>query len=153
MAIHAPITGAPLGATMFHPTRAPRVRRLLSALSPDEIGEAIEALIARLDALDGDTDVEITGTEDDFVQHPTDGPGCPVSDPDSCSAHDDNLYRLFCDGAPGDPDDAEDENDREQVNEDGVGDLSPLKPRYGVDQSLGPVNMREGYRAWQESFQ
>lgn len=63
MAMYAPIMGAPSRATMFHPYRETRFRRLLATLSPDEIGDAVEALIARLDLLAGDADLE----EDDHA--------------------------------------------------------------------------------------
>lgn len=152
MAIHAPITGAPLRAPAiaFH-VLPRRTRRLLATIERDEIGDAIEVLIARLDRFDGDPDCETTGIEDDFIRHSADGPGCPLADSDHCDAHDDNPYRLFGDGAAGDPDDAEDEHDREAVNEDGSDNVMPTLPKYGIDQSEGPVNEHEAYRAWQLS--
>lgn len=60
--------GAPHPAGMFHPRRAARYRRLLATLSADEIGDAIEALIARLDLLAGDPDLE----DDDPAGDPLD---------------------------------------------------------------------------------
>ncbi|KQN19449.1 hypothetical protein ASE86_13335 [Sphingomonas sp. Leaf33] len=48
---------------VFHPARADRFHRLLATLSPNEVGDAIDALIARLDALGGDPDLE----EDDHA--------------------------------------------------------------------------------------
>lgn len=30
--------------------------------------------------------------------------------------------------------------------------LLPTRPRYGVDQSKGPINEREAHRAWQLSM-
>lgn len=54
----------------------------------DQISNAladVELWIAKLDALDGDTDLEETGAEDDFSPHPfgtLSGPGCPLADPD-----------------------------------------------------------------------
>ena len=58
MAIHAPITGALDRATLFHPRRGTRFHRLLSTLSADEVEDAIEALIARLDQMTPDEDME-----------------------------------------------------------------------------------------------
>lgn len=92
MAVHAPITGAPIcaPAIAFH-VLPRRVRRLLATIDRDEIGDAIEVLIARLDAFDGDTDIELdgddldfNGAEDDFgdgLNGFLDGPGCPIADP------------------------------------------------------------------------
>ena len=80
MATHAPITGA-LGCAPAFP---PSVRRKIEA--------AIELLIAMLDALDGDTDIEPNGderdgsiAEDDWTAWFTlsgvwSGPGCPIAD-------------------------------------------------------------------------
>jgi hypothetical protein len=31
-------------------------------------------------------------------------------------------------------------------------DIFPLSPQYGIDQSLGPINHEEGYRAWQRTL-
>ena len=46
-----------------------------------ETGDAIEILIAKLDALDGDPDLEdATGAEDAFEAQRPDGPGCPIAD-------------------------------------------------------------------------
>lgn len=48
------------------------------------------------------------------------------------------------DDDPAEEDDApENEHDREQVNEDGSGELYTTLPRYGVNQSLGPINERD----------
>lgn len=47
-----------------------------------EIGDTIEGLIAFMDDLGGDPDLETTGAEDDFMDFRADGPGCPISDPD-----------------------------------------------------------------------
>lgn len=68
-------------------------------------------------------------------------------DPDQCLAADDDPARLFSDGSPGDPEDAEDGYDREQVNEDGYDAVLPLLPTYGVDQSRGPINEQAACRA------
>lgn len=92
MAVHAPIMGAPFGAPTIALHALPRrVRRLLATIDRDEIGDAIEVLIARLDAFDGDTDIEpdgdeldFNGAEDDFGDGLNSGfhePGCPIADP------------------------------------------------------------------------
>jgi hypothetical protein len=40
----------------------------------------IDMLIERLDLDDGDPDFEEIETEDGFVAHPANGPGCPIAD-------------------------------------------------------------------------
>lgn len=35
---------------------------------------------------------------------------------------------------------------------DNGNDLMPILPLYALDQSGGPINVREGYRAWQRSL-
>lgn len=94
MAIHAPITGAPLRApgtitpdSFQHSAFAEALR----GFDREKIGSTIEALIAILDEADGDLDIEPDGdeldgnnAEDDFRPHSLlmHGPGCPISDPD-----------------------------------------------------------------------
>ncbi|SOB88291.1 hypothetical protein SAMN06297144_3442 [Sphingomonas guangdongensis] len=80
---------------MFHDTTFPppdgrlaQFARIVAALDRQTAEGAVELLIARLDAEDGDTDLEETGAEDSFVEHLASGPGCPVSDPD-CAIEDD----------------------------------------------------------------
>jgi len=53
------------------------------------LAEVTEQLVATLDTAAGDDDLEPSGdeedgnrTEDDFMYHGGNGPGCPVSDPD-----------------------------------------------------------------------
>lgn len=90
----------------------------------ESLAAAIEVLIARMDALDGDPDLELNGderdgchcAEDEFQWHSHDGPGCPLADPDR--------------GA---------DDDGEAVNEDGDTD-GRVVPLYGVDQTRGPIN-------------
>ena len=55
----------------------------------DIVAKVAEELIAVLDAAAGDPDIEPNGdeddgnkTEDDFLYHGGDGPGCPLADPD-----------------------------------------------------------------------
>lgn len=61
-------------------------------ITRDSLAMAIETLIAVLDAIDGDPDVELNGdefdgqnSEDEFMDHSHwhGAPGCPISDPDS----------------------------------------------------------------------
>lgn len=75
------------------------VDALLRMYERDEIERTIEALIDRLDRLDGDPDLEPNGddadadgdeqdhggAEDDFCPHQQDGPGCPIGDSDAAS--------------------------------------------------------------------
>lgn len=133
MAIHAPITGARDRATTFQPQRGTRrYRRLLATLSPDEVGAAIDALIARLDAAQGDVEREGNGdeldgtaAEDDFYPHRDwqRGAGCPLSDPAS-------FGEVYSDQ-----------------------DILPTLPIYGVDQSRGPINEREATIAYRRAQQ
>lgn len=51
------------------------------------------------------------------------------------------------DAIDGDPD-QEDGDDAEAVNEDGSDTISPVLPKYGIDQSEGPINGWERHRAW-----
>lgn len=87
---------------------APLRRQRLRTEIEDEIElhlARVSLLVARLDRMDGDCDLE----EDDPL---------------------------------------EDNND----DEGWAGEISPLRPRYAVDQSRGPTNEKEGYRAWQRQF-
>ncbi|MCK9543194.1 MAG: hypothetical protein M0R03_14330 [Novosphingobium sp.] len=74
------------------------------------IASAVEVLVAVLDAMDGDTDIELNGDEldgsmgeDDFCAHNQGiwpGPGCPMSDPgeedDPSGQHDeDGINTVF----------------------------------------------------------
>lgn len=61
---------------------------LAAYLDSSELGAAIDALIARLDAAAGDPDLEANGdeldgnlSEDDVMHHGGSFAGCPVSDP------------------------------------------------------------------------
>jgi hypothetical protein len=114
---------------------APLVRHALPEPARAAIAERIEWLISLLDAADADPDVELNGdeldgsgvAEDEFVEHwncnllPA---GCPISDPG------------------GDPLDA---GELEEWRTEGC---SPVKPRYGDDQSAGPINEGEAHRVW-----
>lgn len=89
-------------------------------------GKPLDARGGALDEDDEDDDpAEACGdeqdgnfTEDDFCHHGGIGPGCPFADP------------------------GEDNHDREQT------EIYHTLPRYGIDQSSGPVNEREAHRVW-----
>jgi len=84
-----------------------------------QIADQIENLIALLDMLDGDPDLEENDAEDSFSlssrarSRDDTGPGCPISDPGG------NPLEL--DGEGGD-------------------EYYSDQPLYGVDQSFGPIN-------------
>lgn len=117
--------------------------RMLDAFERDEIEIAVDLLIERLDARDGDPDLEADGdeldgspSEDEFMHHGHDGPGCPIADIDRCPAGDDMVrsggvmslaWGHTVDEGPGDRDDAE-------------GDYSGCFPIFGIDQTAGPLN-------------
>ena len=90
--MNAPTT-FPIGAVQFQEAeRQLAFRRLVALFERDEIEAAVDELIANLDRLDGDLDLEPNGdeldgnaSEDDFMRHPAawdSGPGCPLADPD-----------------------------------------------------------------------
>ncbi|MXP27907.1 hypothetical protein GRI58_03605 [Porphyrobacter algicida] len=63
---------------------APAVMRILDRFNRDELGNAIEVLVALLDIWDGEPDDEVTEAEDDFLDRPKrpwDRPGCDIADP------------------------------------------------------------------------
>jgi hypothetical protein len=103
-------------ATPAHVAKLPR----------NAVHAMIDMLIERLDLDDGDPDVEPNGDEadgsmeeDEFMFHRLDGPGCPLADPDYCSAHDDDPTYQSYDGRPGDPEDGEDGGDTELNGDEG----------------------------------
>lgn len=114
----------------FPPSAAALIAaRLLNRHSTSEIGHAIEILMDVLDLMDGDADVELNGderdgqpSEDEFMLHGTHGPGCPLSDPDTCVTDA--------------PHDKAEEGDFEPERSNEL----PI-PRYGIDQSTGPINV------------
>ncbi len=69
-----------------NPTRP--LRAAARARIEEQISTAladVELWISKLDAIDGDSDLEETGAEDDFSPHKLGkllGPGCPLADPD-----------------------------------------------------------------------
>lgn len=97
----------------------PKLAVALAHLDRDQLGQAIEVMIAMLDAADGDPDAEAddrggetvaivedpdapppdegddpdleqTFDEDDWCAHAANGPGCPVSDPGGAGEHEDD---------------------------------------------------------------
>lgn len=106
---------------------APAVMAILDRFNRDELGNAIEVLVALLDIWDGDADIELAGDETDFTGAEDEachhslpghliGPGCPIADPD-CAVDDSG-----CD----------DINDDREHEEHGVA-------RYSIDQTRGPL--------------
>lgn len=89
----------------------------LAAFDRAAITRSIEVLVGLLDLIDGDTDVELNGdeadgnpAEDEFMDHPHDGPGCPVADVDK--GIDDDRHD--------DDDPAEEDDPSGQCDEDGI---------------------------------
>lgn len=79
-------------------TPMPALARVLARFDRDQLGNAIEVMLTLLDLQDGDPDTE---DDDPSGQYDEDaytgprahkgGPGCPISDPDACSAGDDGC--------------------------------------------------------------
>ena len=82
----------------------PAVARILSRFDRDQLHGFIAVAIDLADAMDGDSDTEANGdeldgnaSEEDFMYHGGDGPGCPIADPDyavddlPCDAHDEGV--------------------------------------------------------------
>ncbi|MFA7586262.1 MAG: hypothetical protein WCY11_08730 [Novosphingobium sp.] len=96
---------------------------LFATFDRNTLASAVEVLVAVLDAMDGDPDEEdATDLEDDFALSTNaqlDGPGCVVSDNDSCPAGDDRIYGDYDSGA-GDSEDAEEDDPSGQCDEDGI---------------------------------
>lgn len=75
----------------FYPEPGTRQHRFLvqGYVDREEIAAAAAALVDLLDAIDGDSDVELNGdeldasrAEDDFIEYGQTGtPGCPIADP------------------------------------------------------------------------
>lgn len=78
---------------LHHPARPPRipaVARILSQFDRPKLEGFITVAISLLDVMDGDADEESNGdeldgdkSEDEFMDHAANGPGCPIADPDS----------------------------------------------------------------------
>jgi hypothetical protein len=104
---------------------APAVMAILDRFNRNEIGNTIEVLVALLDIWDGDSDLEVTDAEDDF------DPQGLEADPDP-DCEDEPDFSSRSDGLPGDPDDAE-------PDDDGKGD-----PAYCEWHSLPAATRRSG---------
>ncbi len=81
----------------FYPARGERWQRLLSTLTPSEIGHAIEALIARLDVTAGDPDLE----DDD----PAGGAADDIGEEGNWPETDDGRFGCYVYGADDHEDD------------------------------------------------
>ncbi|MBV9842413.1 MAG: hypothetical protein JOY99_12940 [Sphingomonadaceae bacterium] len=68
------------------------VAGIFARFEREQLDAFVEIAVDLMDALDPDTDLEETGTEDGFLDHPANGPGCPLSDAGGSD-----------DEAPGDP--------------------------------------------------
>lgn len=129
----------------------PVLAEALAHLDKEQLGQAIEVMIAMLDATDGDPDVEAddrggetiaivaddeappedgeedpdleqTRDEDDWFDHGANGPGCPLADPDSGIEDD----PLGCD--------PEEDFGAEEKGEEDPADWG-ITPDYGMDQT------------------
>ncbi|MFZ2997568.1 hypothetical protein [Sphingobium sp.] len=98
-------------------------------VSRSAVENQIEALIAVLDALDGDADdTDCSDAEDDFADWSwMPGVGCPVADPGGGNVEDE---RQAGEGQ----------------------DFYSLLPEYRIDQSLGPINEHAAFRAHQREI-
>ncbi|HEX7822715.1 MAG TPA: hypothetical protein VF463_19100 [Sphingobium sp.] len=105
------------------PAPPPAVSRILARYDRPKLEAFIAIAIDLLDTMDGDTDLESPGAEDDFVipywqrRVVANGPGCPVSDP----------------GGGNVEDNGEDDDEREPEDD--------LAPSFGVDQA--PLDERK----------
>jgi hypothetical protein len=121
------------------PNPAIEVRKRISA--------KIEALVALLDLIDGDPDLE-----------PPEEDCCEAAD--DCGSYGFGFLGRgvpFDLHGPGDPDDTEEDDPLEE--DDPAGDpldlgeeedwRGVLKPAWGIDQTCGPTNEAEARRAWQ----
>ena len=70
-------------------TQAPVVMRVLSRFDRQSLASFITVAIELLDVVDGDSDTEPNGdeldgnpSEDEFMIHRADGPGCPIAETD-----------------------------------------------------------------------
>jgi hypothetical protein len=102
----------------------------------------IELLIELLDRLDGDTDLESVGLEDDFeiprwqLLAAAAGPGCLISDSDT--GLDD-----------GHEDDPLDHDEFDPTRPEGI----PFdRPIYGIDQTAGILNDAKAHQAWDKKY-
>lgn len=122
---------------LHHPAAMPRipaVTRILAQFDRPALEGFIAVAIGVLDAIDGGLDLELNGdeldgdrSEDEFMPHEPNGPGCPIADAGECNADPERaawMERVDQTLSPlPDPisasyrnaEDAEDEHDREGV--------------------------------------
>lgn len=96
-----------------------------------EVGDTIDALMAFLDDLDGDPDLEEPGNEDSFLPHRAAGPGCPIADAGGTEREDedDDPDTGVEDHPRGfDPEEDHDDSDREQDDGDCGIDAQQIDP-------------------------
>tara|TARA_R100000501_G_scaffold4652_1_gene9909 strand:+ start:2045 stop:2533 length:489 start_codon:yes stop_codon:yes gene_type:complete len=136
-------------APAFHASGMTYARR-------DALEDMIEQLIETLDAADGDTDLEDTGAEDDFGDYSLhgDGPGCICADSDQGVDDQEAGY----DRKPGDPEDCEEDDhsglpyDEDSFDMKLGAEETLYHPRYGIDQSSGPMNEQAERLAYYRSL-
>lgn len=130
----------------FQPVLSAAVSRVLATFTREELAGFIAIAIDLLDLAEGDPDLEPNGDE-------LDGTG----------AEDDFLpEHIRDDGWPGDPGDAEDDDPAGDPLDSGEGDtfeggggssfdarIEGTRPRYGKDQTRGPVDIAEATREYQ----
>jgi hypothetical protein len=124
-----------------------------------EIGDAVDTLIAFLDDLGGDPDLEEIDAEDSFALSwralGPDGPGCSIGDPGGVVESEDepDMHGAMGGDGPGcalsDPDCAADDVPCDDIDQDREPD-EPVLPSYGLDQTKGPQELRlaNDVRAW-----
>jgi hypothetical protein len=109
----------------------------------DAIASAIETLLAVMDAIDGDPDVELNGDELDGTnaedERPDDDKGLPRRPSDGGS-----LYGPGC--VISDPDCAADDIPCDEPHQDQEEDYRAI-PLYGIDQARGQTKEAEVVRA------
>lgn len=115
---------------------------VIPSLPRATLARLTEAMIDRMDEIDGDTELELNGDE-----------------MDGDNSEDEFLDRYDGLSLPGVPEDAEDDDpagdpldergEFEDWRPDGV---AVDRPRYGEDQSTGPLNELEAYRNWHRAI-
>lgn len=145
----------------FTPIPPAAVSRVLATFDRDQLAGFIAVAIDLLDLADGDTELEETDTEDAFelswiARGYDTGPGCPIADAGGAAEREDDEEdddsgqctedeisagdRRFGTRGPGCviSDEGGCEHDGTEPR-----DYCPLPPRYGDDQSKGPINQVE----------
>lgn len=145
----------------FQPIPPAAVSRVLATFDRDQLASFIAVAIDLLDLADGDTDLEETDTEDGFAlswiaRGYDTGAGCPIADAGGAAEREDDEEddpsgqctedeisagdRRFGTRGPGCviSDEGGGEHDGAEPR-----DYYLLHPRYGDDQSKGPINQVE----------